>query len=228
MMISHSRRFVFVKTKKTAGTSIECALAPYLRRGDLTSPLEEHEPKYRRFSKEMVRILREKDGNIRARNPHLPASVVHEHFANDTAGYFSFCVERNPWDKAVSAFYFWISRHPVSRQNTEEENFKNFVQSDRLSFFSDFDLYMQDGEPLVDRILSYENLADEFSEVMTQVGLPNVSIRKMNAKTEQRPKAARSLKRYFGDDFGNPAAERVRSVFAREIEYFGYTPPMPG
>ena len=46
MIISHSHKFVFVKTKKTAGTSIECALAPHLEPGDLASPLVEHEPKY--------------------------------------------------------------------------------------------------------------------------------------------------------------------------------------
>ena len=46
MMISHSRKFVFVKTKKTAGTSIECALAPFLEPGDLTSPLWNTSPAY--------------------------------------------------------------------------------------------------------------------------------------------------------------------------------------
>lgn len=228
MIISHSHRFVFVKTAKTAGTSVECALAPYLRKGDLTSPLEEHEPKYRRFSKEFVRILREKDGDIRARNPHLPASVIHDHFAKETEGYFSFCVERNSWDKAVSAFYFWISRHPASQKNSDEENFLEFAQSNKLGFFTSFNLYMRDGEQLVDRILSYENLADEFSEVMVQVGLPEVTIRNVNAKSEHRPKASRSLQRFFGDDFDNLAAKRVRSVFAREIEYFGYTPTLAG
>lgn len=80
MIISHSRKFIFVKTKKTAGTSIECSIAPHLKPGDLASTLVEHKPKYRRFSKEFVRILREKDKGIRARNPHLPASVISKHF----------------------------------------------------------------------------------------------------------------------------------------------------
>ena len=222
MIISHSRKFVFVKTKKTAGTSIECALAPYLEPGDLASPLVEHEPHYRRFSKEFVRILREKDSGIRARNPHLPASVVSQHFSKETEGYYSFCVERNPWDKAISAFFFWISKHPVDPTRPDEENFLEFAQSERLSFFSDFDAYMQGGKPQVDRILSFETLAEDFSEVAALIGLPDITIGRIRAKGEIRPKNAHSLEQFYGADLDNLAAKRVRSVFAREIEYFDY------
>ena len=223
MIISHSRKFVFVKTKKTAGTSIECALAPYLEPGDLASPLVEHEPQYRRFSKEFVRILREKDSGIRARNPHLPASVISKHFSQETEGYYSFCVERNPWDKAISAFFFWISKHPVDPSRPNEESFLEFAQSERLSFFSDFDAYMHSGSPQVDRILSFETLAEEFSEVAALIGLPEMTIGGVRAKGEIRPKNTHSLEQFYGTDLDNLAAKRVRSVFAREIEYFGYS-----
>jgi len=224
MIISHSHKFVFVKTKKTAGTSIECALAPHLEPGDLASPLVEHEAKYRRFSKDFVRTLREKDSTIRARNPHLPASVLSEHFKAETKGYFSFCVERNPWDKAISAFFFWISKHPVDQSKSQEDNFMEFAQSPRLGFFSDFESYMADGKPQVDRILSFENLADEFSTVTALIGLPQVTIGAIKAKGEIRPKNTQALERFYGADMNNPAAQRVQSVFAREIEYFGYSP----
>lgn len=224
MMIVHSRKFVFVKTKKTAGTSIECALAPYLRPGDLASPLVEHDAKIRRYSKEFVRILRERDGNIRARNPHLPTSVITDHFKLETEGYFRFCVERNPWDKALSAFFFWISRHPVPRGKTDEENFMEFAQSERLNFFSDYELYMRDDTPLVDRVLRYENLAEEFADVVDGLGLPNVKISGVRAKGDIRPEFSRSLERFYGPGIDNSAAKRVEAVFAREIAHFGYTP----
>src|SRR6056297_261022 len=224
MMISHSRKFVFIKTKKTAGTSIECALAAHLEPGDLTSPLVEHEPKYRRYSKEFVRILREKDSTVRARNPHLPFSVIEDHFPDETAGYYSFCVERNPWDKAISAFFFWISRHGHDRSRTDEENFLDFAGSERLGFFSDYDLYMRKDRPQVDRILRYETLAEEFSEVTQKLGLPEVPIGRVRAKGDIRPDESRRLHRFYGPGLDNSAAQSVQSVFAREIEYFGYMP----
>ena len=224
MMISHSRKFVFIKTKKTAGTSIECALAAHLEPGDLTSPLVEHEPKYRRYSKEFVRILREKDSTVRARNPHLPFSVIEDHFADETKGYYSFCVERNPWDKAISAFFFWISRHGHDRSRTDEENFLDFAGSERLGFFSDYDLYMRKDRPQVDRILRYETLAEEFSEVTQKLGLPEVPIGRVRAKGDIRPDESRRLHRFYGPGLDNSAAQSVQSVFAREIEYFGYMP----
>lgn len=224
MMISHSRRFVFIKTKKTAGTSIECALAPYLQPGDLTSPLVEHEARTRRYSKAFVRTLRERDSTIRARNPHLPAKVITDHFRAETEGYLRFCVERNPWDKALSAFFFWISRHPVNRRKTDEETFIEFAQSERLGFFSDYDLYMQNNTPLVDHVLRYETLEKDFADLMNRLGLPKVKINGVRAKANIRPKSSRSLERFYGRGIDNAAARRVEAVFAREIAHFGYTP----
>mgnify|MGYP005852746641 CR=1 FL=1 len=225
-MISHSGKFVFIKTKKTAGTSIECALAAYLKPGDLTSPLVEHEPRLRRYSREFVRVLREKDSTLRARNPHLPFSVIADQFADETAGYYSFCVERNPWDKAISAFFFWISQHGHDRSKTDEENFLEFAGSKRLGFFSDYDLYMRKDRQQVECILSYEHLAEEFSEVTQKLGLPEVPIRRVRAKGDIRPEESRHLKRFYGSGLDNGAAKSVQSVFAREIEYFGYKPEL--
>ena len=99
-----------------------------------------------------------------------------------------------------------------------------FAQSPRLGFFSDFDSYMAGNTPQVDRILSFENLADEFSTVTALIGLPQVTLGAIKAKGEIRPGNTHALERFYGADLNNPAAKRVRSVFAREIEYFGYSP----
>ena len=83
---------------------------------------------------------------------------------------------------------------------------------------------MRNGAPKVDRILSFENISDEFSSVTHLVGLPQVTLSGIKAKGKIRPKNSRSLEQFYGADIDNPAAKRVRSVFAREIEYFGYSP----
>lgn len=83
---------------------------------------------------------------------------------------------------------------------------------------------MHNNTPQVDRILSFENLAAEFSEVANLIGLPQVTIGGIRAKGEVRPANTHSLERFYGADLDNPAAKCVQSVFAREIEYFGYSP----
>lgn len=226
MIISHSRKFIFVKTKKTAGTSIECALAPYLTKGDLASPLIEHETRVRPMSRAFVRLLREKDNSIRARNPHLPITVISDHFREETNGYYSFCVERNPWDKAISAFFFWTSRRPYDPAQSDVANFVDFTLSRRLGFFSNYDMYMKNDAPQVDRILRYETLAEDFAEVTAKLGLPGATLADVRAKGDIRPKSSRSLAKFYGTDFDNAAAKRVQDVFAREIAYFGYEKPL--
>jgi hypothetical protein len=45
MIISHDHKFIFIKSKKTAGTSIELALRPLCGREDIIAPVrEEDEP----------------------------------------------------------------------------------------------------------------------------------------------------------------------------------------
>ena len=48
MIISHSRKFIFVKTYKTAGSSLEIALSKYCARGDILTPLDADEELQRR------------------------------------------------------------------------------------------------------------------------------------------------------------------------------------
>jgi len=130
LIISHAHKFCFVKTKKTAGTSIEVAMLPYLKEGDWRSPLGENEPQLRSMRlmrKSFVALLRSKDSNIRARNSHLRATVIEDYLKSETEGYTRFCVERNSWDKAISAFYYWISRHGASKTQTDEQNFGYFA-----------------------------------------------------------------------------------------------------
>ena len=47
MIISHSHKFIFVKPRKVAGTTIELKLSPYLEKGDCATPIEPYEEKLR-------------------------------------------------------------------------------------------------------------------------------------------------------------------------------------
>ena len=40
MIVSHSRKFIFLKTRKTAGTSLEIALSKYCGPEDVLAPID--------------------------------------------------------------------------------------------------------------------------------------------------------------------------------------------
>ena len=103
MIISHKYKFIFIKTLKTAGTSIEMYLSPHCGEEDIVTTIdsdpEGHKPRNHRdlFS-----------SHIQAKDVRLLLS------RRMWKNYFKFCVERNPWDKTLSQYYW--------RKNTGDEN----------------------------------------------------------------------------------------------------------
>lgn len=224
MIISHSHRFCFIKTRKTAGTSIEVALAPLLSADDWISPLEELGASGNIQARPFTRELRKRIDGVRPRNPHLPVSIIDDYFANDTEDYFRFCVERNPWDKAVSAFFWLTKRRGPYKGDTVQEQFLRFAAGPRLASFSDFDMYSADGEVSVNAVLQFDNLREELCDLADKGLIPKIDIQHTRMKSTQRPESSRKLHDFYGDGFDNEASFLVRHTFSREIGHFGYRP----
>ena len=92
MIISHQYRCIFIKTIKTAGTSIEVFLSGQGGDEDVFTsihpPVAGHQPR--------------NHGNF---YNHFPAWGVRQRVPAATwSNYFKFCVERNPWGKTISHY----------------------------------------------------------------------------------------------------------------------------
>ena len=231
MILSHRHRFIFIKTSKTAGTSIEVALEPICGEGDVCAPLR----------KNTERKAREGEENYRARNwrgkfapkwnpsaplaqlvsdigdlidnrrfyNHMSAFEVRERAGSDVfARYFKFAFERNPWDRAVSAF-FWDK----SRMNVPDD-FETYIQ--QRSPRSGFDLYAINGKQAVDFIGRYENLEEDYRTAMARVGVSDPPPLP-RAKGNFRPRD-KSYRDYYTD----ASRELIAQRFAREIALMRY------
>src|ERR1041384_7251671 len=115
MIVSHKHRFIFIKTVKTAGTSIEVFLSRHCAREDVLTPIdppvEGHVPRnYEGFAYPALDVLKPPFGPLsdlwhpfRRRKRfyhHMPARVIQKRVSPEIwKNYFKFCVERNPWDK---------------------------------------------------------------------------------------------------------------------------------
>lgn len=164
MIISHRFRFIFIKTTKTAGTSLEVQLSPICPPEDVFTP-----------------VIPPEDGH-QARNyiapdgteyyNHMDARLVRRLLGEERfKDYFKFCVERDPVDKCVS--YYMMKKHSSTHTNWRWRlmNWHAFVLSGRFPF--DHDKYTDhDGSLMVDRILRYENLNEELSDVFKTLGVP--------------------------------------------------------
>ena len=112
MIISHNHKFIFVKPRKVAGTTIELKLSHYLKEGDYATPIEPNE-EHLRPSKNGVII-----GKIGQQNKFGLPLKLRDHSSLRKAylilekrvqNYFVITACRNPWDRAVSQF-FWSYR----------------------------------------------------------------------------------------------------------------------
>lgn len=225
MIVSHRHRFVFVKTRKTAGTSIEVFLSPLCGDGDVLTPVEPPEPghrprNYRGLFNPISRAARREPWLRTARRlltgvryyNHMPAALVRERIgAPAWDGYFTFCVERNPWDKVVSMWHMERSR--AGRDLT----LADFLAAGRRLPLNE-PLYTDAaGGVIVDEVLRYERLDEELARVFGKLGVPFPGSLTVRTKANYgRPK------RSYRDAFDDGTRETVARLFAQEIALLGY------
>jgi hypothetical protein len=120
-------------------------------------------------------------------------------------------VERNPWDKVLSHYYMHTAREggPLSLDA--------YLARGRfpINYFRYTD--NSGAKIIVDRVLHYENLAAELSEVFSQLNVPFDGTLGVKAKSEYR-----TDRRPYQLVLNDKQRRIVDNAFAREIELHGY------
>jgi sulfotransferase famil protein len=212
VIVSHEHGFVFMKTRKTAGTSVEIALSRVCGPDDVITPVTASDEVLRREVGGRGPQHFESPPLERKAFNHMPVSMVRRMLGRRRfESYFSFAIERNPWDAVVSLFH-WKYR------DTEPGSFPDYVTSEAVDTFAAKNqrIYRLEGRVAVDRVLRYESLADELATVWSELGLPG-SPDLPHAKAGARPRGA-SYRDYYDD----ASRQRVADLFAAPIAELGY------
>lgn len=221
MVISHRYKFIFTKTRRTAGDSLELFFSGACGEIDVLPPLslaiEGYRP--RNFDNEHY------EGNNFHEN--LPAvqiePIVPRRVWND---YFKFCVERNPWDKVLSHYFYHkhsrfqkLSPPPEVMQSSGDLSLDDVLFSDWYVPPRDMDKYMNGrGAMAIDRVLHYETLDEELSEIFGQLGVPFNGALDKTVDNDYRKD-----REHYRDILSPKQADRIAEVFKREIGMFGFT-----
>jgi hypothetical protein len=228
MIISHKHKFIFIKTFKTAGTSLEVFLSPHCGEEDVLTPIFPHiEPHVARNyqgyfnpfpqlwsgkGRRAGRIIREL---IRRKHfyGHMPGHVIRDRIpARIWNSYFKFCVERNPWDKALS--YYHMKNYRADGKLTLEQYFA------RGRFRTNFEKYTDSkGRLLVDKVVKYENLSEGLGAIFSELGIPFEGSLGTRAKSEYR-----SDRRPCREVLTDSQMEIIAKAYASEIRMHGYQP----
>ena len=214
MIVSHEHRFIFLKTRKTAGTSVEIALSTVCGPEDIVSPLSEAD--------EIIRGERGGRGPMNFKSPplnkkafaHAPAAQVRTIVGQQVwRDYTKISIERSPWDAIVS-LYFWAMRDEPERQP-----FDDFVRSPRVRSLAEANakIYRLRGEVIVDHLMRYESLSEDLTAVWTSLGLPGQPDLPVT-KAHSRPPGSTSAQMYDEE-----TAAIVGAAFAPLVEELGYS-----
>lgn len=229
MIISHTHRFIFLKTQKCAGTSVELALSQICGPDDVITRVSADDEKLRVGrgpQNESIPVcyrsplwqLRSALGMKRSISGttyfnHMGAAAVRR--AMDSAIFDSYrkvTVVRNPWDREVS-LYFWTYRDDHS-----PPDFERFVS--RWRFRPErktFEIYSISGRVVANVIMRYEQLQSDFEKFVASLGVsPCPEL--LRAKSQQRKSSTRDYRSVY-----TPKSRRiVEERYAREIKAFGY------
>ena len=196
-MISFQKRFLFIHIHKTAGNSIQSIL--------------------RHYSEDEIVTARTQDGVERfgVRNPRYNIkkhSTLAEYLAalgeEQLHSLYKFTCVRNPWDRLIS-FYFRPSRGEV---DWDRRAFRKLVL--KTPSLADYLRLGEEQDPFlnVQRIMRFENLADDFRALCEDLDIPPAEL----------PTYNRSTRAHYSAYYDEELRELVQERFAPEIERFGY------
>lgn len=214
-IVSHRHRMIFLKTRKTAGSSVEIWLAPHLDpEADLaamTADLRDHRP-------DLAAALKP-----RGLKPHATAGQVRSLVGDDVwRGYFKFAIERNPWDRLIS-LWRWRQSHrnvAISLQaflDAIADGSPERLKAANAEGWSNWPIYTIEDRIAVDRVILHDQLEAGLAGALAQVGMTyrgglpraKAGIRRSGDTTAMLSESQRAL---IGD------------LARREIAAFGFTP----
>jgi len=229
MIISHKHKFIFLKTRKTAGTSIEIALSKHCGPEDIITPISLEDEKIRKklgcrgpqrwekplkhYNKNDFKKLIKKRKLPRLFYNHIPAeqiiTLVGEKLYND---YFKFCVERNPFDRAIS-YYFYAMRN---YQDDEKQGINEFIKNASYKKLSNWEIYTMNEEVVVDYICKHETLQEDLKKICSMIGLPDLEL-------PQAKSGFRNDRSHYKEVLSKEAIKHIQQVCRKEIEYLDYS-----
>ncbi len=216
VLVCHPSKFIYMKTQKTGGTTVEMYFERFCAPADRYTGAESVQETVSEIGVIGSRRGGKRDGDV-WRN-HMPAARVRELLGAETwARYLKFAAVRNPYARMLS-LYFWRSRRDYPADETALErarqSFARYVKGGflrRRAWDSDLDVVAIDGEVRMDMLVRLEHLHADIEAVCDRVGVPWNPEWVIHTK-----KTAGAPKRYPLQDFYTP---EIAAIVRREFDW---------
>lgn len=199
MIVSYKHRFVFIKTKKTAGSTLEKLMFPYLGTKDVcTGSPRDDTPRI----------------NTSSTDGHASWAKIQAAYPSEFRDYFKFTIERNPWDKVVSSYYW---HQEIKPDRFGAMDFETYVMTCDLLPIDWLNYTDRQGIRRVTAAYKYEEMDVMYEDLNQRFGLDIKDWGNTKLKGDIRKE------RDYRKLHTNATIERVADLFANEIKTFGYT-----
>lgn len=201
MPIFNDRKVLFLHIGKTGGFSVEKALG--------LPPRD-----YRKFCPEFLFGV-----NKGVMVQHARLNYLEQFLTEEQKNFFKFTIIRNPWDRMISAFYYLQPAHLKSFGNFEnwlEHKYETVISGrwgEGSHFVPQIEYTHTNGKQIVDKIIRFENLGQEFERMCRVFRIEASKLQKLNA-SRLRDKRL--------EDYNLKTKEMVSRMYKTEIEYFGF------
>ena len=219
MLVSHRKLFIYLKTPKAAGTSVEIFFERYCKPEDQAESEQEARPE--QISAEGIVGYRGVGTGGSTWWNHMHPPQVRKLLGEEIwTRYFKFCVIRNPFDQLVS---LWWMRG-VGDDAAQAQADMAFARTafcgwvlEQPRLWSARHIYTIDGKLCVDATIRYENLVSDVSKICERLGVPADTDRlgRFKSGLRRRPEGYRAY-------YSRAARERVEREQAEDLAMFGY------
>jgi hypothetical protein len=193
MIVSYSRNFIFIKTRKTAGSTVEAVLAGGCGPEDIIAKTDGDTYPGANIPIAGRAGAGEGKPNKKGRKKrgdfynHMTAAEMRPKL--DPAFWdkaFKVTVERHPYEKAVSQAFFRLNK-----SNRRNEAFPEFL--DRVvqtGKYAGFPMWSIDGKVAVDEFIRQETLEADLRRIAAKLGVPvpdELPVMKARTRSDLRP-----------------------------------------
>jgi hypothetical protein len=194
--INHDKKYIFIRTAKTASTSI----LAYLSTFNDYSPFEVKYPYDQK---------------------HIPSIFIKNNFPDYFNNYYKFAFIRNPWSRMVSTwkmnmvyhrntpdFKKYIKSIPTFEWMPDKGNHEKTPREVWLHKYSS----MYEFTRGCNFIGKFENLQQDFNIVCDKIGIPKQQLRHEN----------KTIHKHYSEYYDEETKQIVAEKYAKDIEYFNY------
>jgi hypothetical protein len=231
MLISHVHQFIYLKTRKTAGTSVEMAFQPWAAGNSSAEVVEKTHAKVSVNGIIGSRMIRNADYRPADKiwYNHMPAEEIERRMAPRLwERYLKFAVVRNPFDKVVSNFHRYHSGRFLAHGRANQSPPEPVDAAETRALFRDYVLNQEwrtdeevvtlRGARCVDVLLRYECLRNDIDQLATRLEIDPTKVLLPVTKDGKALRKAQPLDAYYDAE----TIDKVRLKLGWMFDWGGY------